>query len=715
MRNPVYILTVLAGLAVVCTSSLQAQTLRVQSGDHDGFTRLVLPIGSEREWDLTEQANDQWSLTLTPSVDGFDTSTAFDLIQRTRLSDLIATQTLSLNLACGCTVTTFRHDNRFLVIDITDPAPNTPETAADDPATAEREVAANALPDLADLLLSPGELPRVGLVEGSDSQRPDAPDVAAPNPRMAEAAEIMAEQLARAAASGLLDIAPLAISTGDTALGAPDFDQELLPAPQEIVIAAEAGTVPTKTASEWPEGALPIRAETAFDTVLHADVAIGPPRPEASCTNIPFSVADWSRGGGLYQDLGELRRNAYDERDDLATDATIRLAQHYLFYGFGAEARYWLDQIDTPPDALLHVAALVDGAENAAFSPVELTENCSDGELLWRYIAGAVPNALTTDATASIQRAYATLPPDLRDQVGPRLAIQLVADGYAGTARNIRDIINRGGRLDAVALRMLDLDLGISLDADPEHTRQELANVMRDDGTDPVAIFARALAFDRRIGVLPTQARLTTADALIRENGTGPETDDLWREALLGHAALGQVDEAIHRLGDPSRDAAARAEALTNLIAERVNVGDTAALLVLAYSYGRSWRPEGSAAGRIQVRAIAALREDGLFEAAQILRDVRRPLILPAPDDPPEGTANDATTAWREADWARLAETARGPHAAIATRISDLQTAPSGTTPPASPPDLNAMNATLEDSRELRATVLNLLAQPDLR
>lgn len=714
MRHLFTVFIIFVGLAFVCAGPLSAQTLRVQSGDHAGFTRLVIPIGAEREWDLTEQPDDQWRLTLTPPVDGFDTSTAFNLIQRDRLSGLITAETLSLNLACACEVTSFRHDTRFLVIDITDPDPDAPESADLDPTIAERAAAAGALPDLANLLRSPGDLPRVGLEEVVVPLLPNAPDTAAPNPRLAEAAEIMAEQLARAAASGLLDIAPRPPITLDARTDDRGMSPDHLPTHQEIVIVADVSPAPTKTAASWPSGALPIRAETAFDTILRSDVAIGPPRPEASCTNRPFNIADWSQGGGLYQNLGELRFNVYDERDDLITDSAIALAQHYLSYGFGAEARYWLEQIDNAPDALLHVAALVDGAETAPFIPVEFAENCSEGELLWRYMAGAVPDPLTGDDTAAIQRAYGTLPPELRDHMGPRLAVQLVEDGYAGTARNIRDILYRGGRLDTVALRMLDLDLGISLEVAPTHTRQELTDALRDDGADPVSVLTHALAFDRRVGALPTQARLTTADALIREVGSGSETDDLWRETLLGHAALGQVDDAINRLGNPARDAAARAEALTDLIAERVSVGDTAALLVLAHSYGRSWRPEGSAAGRIQVRAVAALREDGLFEAAQILRDVRRPLILPAPVAPPEEAVDDALIAWREADWPRLADTGRGTHAAIATRIVGLQADPPGALPPTAPPDLNVLSATLADSRELRTTILDLLAQPVL-
>lgn len=712
MRHIIVYIGLLTVLLFGAPAALQAQTIRVQSGDHPGFTRLVLPIGADREWTLEEQPEGGWRLALTPTVEGFDISNAFNLIQRTRLQDLVATQDLSLDLACACDVSSFRHDTRFLVIDIADPDPNAPPpedvaetSAAEGP---EATTAAEAIPNLVDLLRQPDNLPPVALPVPEIAPAPE-PDAAPPNPRLAEAAQIMAEQLARAAASGLLDVA-LRDPTE------PDDPEEVSADGVEDMPHDEAGQTtpnPHQNPIASPDGDLPIRAQTALDTSIPLDLPIGLPMEEASCNGAPFVAAEWSQGVGLYQELGALRRDLYDERDMLTVDGAVGIAQHYLFYGFGAEATYWLRQLPEPPETLLHVAALVDGAETAPFIPVETTEGCSDGELLWRYLAGAVNRDLGPDDTAAIQRAFGLLPPLLRDHMGPRLATKLMEDGHAGTARNVRDVLYRGGRIDAAELRLLDLELGFSPEVLPEQMQEELAEAMRDDGADPAAVLALALAFDRSMGTLPQPSRLTTADALMREVGNGPETDDLWRETLLGYAALGQIEEALNRLGDPARSDTTQEEALTDLIAERVAVDDTAALVVLAYTHGRTWRPEGSEAGRIQVRAVAALREEGLFEAAQILRDVRRPLILPTPEVDEEEVIDEAEVAWTERDWARLSQTTTGAHADVATRMAGLQ-GDRSPAPPDGPPDLNSMNDALNDSRALRAVVAELLAQPTL-
>ncbi|HID67950.1 MAG TPA: hypothetical protein EYP31_06770, partial [Roseibacterium sp.] len=275
--------TLAIGLAIAAAPPVHAQTIQVQSGDHVGFTRLVLSIGADREWALDQEADGQWILALSPTVDGFDTSTSFDLIQRARLADLTGGETLALDLACACDVSSFRHDGRYLVIDITDPDPNAPapEQIAQDHALSQREeeraAAAAALPNLANLLLSPGILPSVPAVESviEATHSPESQGADTPNPRLAEAAEIMAEQLARAAAAGLLDAAlnqpmtfgdpvdePVALPTSQEQAETP-LPGSSAPAPAPALEnegGDHATTAPHVTGTEYPTGPLPIRA-----------------------------------------------------------------------------------------------------------------------------------------------------------------------------------------------------------------------------------------------------------------------------------------------------------------------------------------------------------------------------------------------------------------------------------------------------------------------
>ncbi|MBF9042652.1 hypothetical protein HKCCE4037_04900 [Rhodobacterales bacterium HKCCE4037] len=721
----------LAVALVLTAGAASAQTARVQSGDHAGFTRLVIPLGADREWELTQSGNRRWELAVDPAIDGFDISRAFDLIQRSRLAELEAGDTLTLSLACDCRIDSFRYQDRFVVIDIADPDPDAELVAVDpdaDPRSEDRERAAEALPDLASLLTSPNQLPTLPLlavpqhpdpVEGAMPHPEGTPDgdeagqaEDAPNPRLAEAAEIMAEQLARAAASGLLDPALDQPQTFADPVSARDT-------PGDVESEPDLGDAPdTQNPHPAPHhprpedislpDEFPIRTQTALDPGIGFEAALPPAEDSAGCGAEPFDPGAWAEGVGFEQELGTLRLALYDDRDVLIEHGARDLALYYLYYGFGAEARYWLNQLQEPPDDLLAVSAIVDGTEVAGFEPITSPAECSDGELLWRYIGGSVAVDLNSVDLAAIQRAYVNLPIPLRDLLGPRLARALHADRHGPAARNVRDVLERGGRIPEAELDLLDFDLGLTPSGSEDDTRGALSDLLTNDGADPAHTMARALAFDRETGLLPTFDRLTAAEALLREYGDGPATDMLWQEVLLGHAALGEVETAISMLGDPARDGPVRETALTELIANRVRAADTAALLILAYSFGENWRPEGSDAGRTQVSAIAILREEGLYEAAQILRDVRRPLILPARAEE-ETEPDPLVVAWETSDWERLAELAEGPHAAIATRMSSRPDADSPQEPFG---DLATLSAAVSDSRDLRQAIGALLADP---
>lgn len=700
-----------------------SQTIRVQSGDHPTFTRLVLQIGTDRDWDVQQNNAEQWQVTLSPDVEAFDTSRSFDLIQRTRLQDLSGDGALVLDLACSCGVTASRYDGQYLVIDIADPDPDVAQSVTEavdrrlaEAAEAARNAAAS-LPDLASLLTSPSSLPEIAGARAVDPIIPvedDIDDTApadAPNPRLAEAAEIMAEQLARAAASGLLDTSldqPFSIADPvDEPVALAEAAAEVPEQPQPGPVEEESESEPA-TSDE-----VPVRAETAFDDTIQLQLTVLNPRIPGACRGDAFDARDWASGVGFDQGLGALRTELFNDRDVLTEDGAMALVRHYLHFGFGAEARFWLEQLPDPPAHYLHVSALVDGADAAPFPSVETPSLCSQGELLWRYLGGAVIGDLLDENVAAIQRAFMDLPPGLRDNVGPRLAARLIDDGHTPAAINVRDALHRGGRIDGGLLTALDLSLGMEPENGTNATRAALAEALRDDGANPVILMTEALAFDRRTGTLPSPSRITAAEALIREVGTGTETDRLWQEILLAHAAIGDIDQALVMLGDTVRGPAARAAALSELIQERVSVGDTAALVILAYTYGRQWRPEGSADGRAQVQAIAALRAEGLYEAANILRDVRRPLILPAPDAPPPTSRDEATDAWEARDWTRLMSVSTGPHAEIAARMTELgDPQDAASSEPLFAPDLDALSDTLVDSRALRDAVAALLDQP---
>ncbi|MHA7887299.1 hypothetical protein [Roseicyclus sp.] len=748
MRLAAAFLAVLIGLRAMVAD---AQTLTVRAGEHAGFSRLVLDIGADRDWRLDGEGEAR-RLTLSPPVDGFETGDVFRLVPRTRLAALEGGDALDLRLGCDCPVEVTRYEGRYLVIDIhdpgyrpaSDPGP-VPEDAAaasdDDPdadaveAGLDRAAAAGAggvagaaasagnaagLPDMTRLLAGPSLGPDLGPAAAA------SPMSAAGGIDLETAAQIMAEQLARAAASGLLDSAPLRPFT--------DADPAAASAPAEPVAPPpDAGLTGP---GSGPAADLPLRAETAFDAALHRTQAAEPRQPRLTCPDTVLPIAAWSASDRFDDGLGQLRLALYDARDVLQRDAVLALARHYLRFGFGAEAADWLDRIPAPPAELQRIAALVDGRPAPVPAPMGAAQDalliCSDEDLVWHVLGGTLgsatqpglqpggqfggqpggqPAALTEELAGRLQRATAALPDALRDQVAPRVARRLQAEGHPNPARNLRDLLHRAGTLPETALLQLDIDLGL-VPGGADATRQALALALRDDGGDPLTAMAQAMGFDRGLGLAIPPERVEAAEALLRETAGTAEAAPLWHETVLALGAARDLPRLIALLDRADLPEPARMATLTALFADRAAARDTATLYVLARLFGAGWTAEGSEAGRARVAAIAELRAAGLAGAADALRAGQRMLILPARPAAPAPEDDPLRSGWQGGDWPRIARDALPPHAEIADRMAGLPAASAVDRPPGSPPVLSALAARIDDSRRLRAEVAALLDNP---
>lgn len=690
-------------------STTLAQTVTVQSGEHAGFTRLVLDIGATRDWRLDAQG-DRVRLVLDPPVDGFDITRVFDMIPQTRLAALAVDDGLELTLACECVVVPERFRDRYLVLDIR-AGQRPPAPVAADETPAQRPLA-QQLPDMTRILLeSRGSVAQPVLSEPLGAEPLAAASLT--DVDLQAAARIMAEQLARASAAGLLD----------AAAGRPMSDADPLPAtvvpptaspppPPEPDPASQAAR-PILIAPPVPS--VPIRAETAFDMAVPRVVAAVPSDVVGRCVGEAINIADWAMGATIQSGLGALRLALYDPRDQLQPEAVLALARHYLAFGFGAEAAFWLNQINNPPKTLLALSALVDEGPGPQFPPEPEFLGCSDSELLWRYLDGALISAdLTLEEAGRLQRATVALPQALFDQIAPRVARALHADGFDNEARNLRDLLWRGGRIPSGALLWLDRDLGLSL-TDDATAQTVLATALRDSAGDPVTAMAHAMAFDRDRGAPMNGERLDAAEALLREYGIGQITADLWQEIVLAQARRGDLDRLLGLLAERDIADATWNDTVTLLLADRLAAQDTATVFLVARLFGTRWQAEGSTAGRVQVAAIAYLREAGLGHAADDLRSGQRLLILPAPlTDAANSTQDDNADlrrAWQGGDWRRVAESASGAHRDIAARM--LATAPDNATtsnPDALVRDLGRLADHVADSQALRAEIAALLA-----
>lgn len=702
-----------AGLCAMALAVVPAmgmtQTVTVQSGEHVGFTRLALDIGPQRDWRL-ERLADRLDgraavrLVLDPPVDGFNISGAFDLIPRTRLAELVVGDGLDMVLACACRIDAERFRDRYLVLDIRPGELDLPPVAPRGNASA-RET--GLLPDTARLLLEarsdrfPTD-PEPPVVSDAGSPTVPPPAVAID---LEQAGQIMAEQLARAAAAGLLE----------ASAGRPlsDADPITSDPPRSPPVEENTDASLSDMAAPVFPPQLPLRAETALDLSVPRRISAVPPRDPRGCTGAALPLADWAMGDVVQDGLGALRLGLFDERDQVQRAGVLNIARHYLSFGFGAEAGFWLAQIAAPPADLMALARMFDDQPGPHFPREQDPLSCSDDELLWRYLDGSVtPVDITSQEAGRLQRAMVALPVGLFDQIAPRMVGALQEGGFVNEARNLRDLLWRSGRFSQAVLLRLDRDLGLPL-GDSLATRDALAIALRDAGGAPVSALVHAMAFDRETGLPVNLLHLDAAEALLRENGITAGTADLWQEVMLAHAAIGDLERVLALLAADTIAPADRDSALTHLFAAALARQDTAAIFLLARVFGADWRAEGSEAGRVRVAAIAKLRAAGLPQAAEALQLGQRVLILPARPMAEAAPDDDLSIAWHNGDWSRLDDLTVGTHRAIALRmVNGMGDSTQGADPDQLVRDLPRLAEQLADSRVLRDEITALLAAP---
>ena len=112
----------IAATALAAGSSAQAETIVARSGEHDGFSRLVMRLPDGAQWTLNQSGRTA-SLKINSSTAVFDTSRVWDLIPRDRLQRLTQSgpgQPLRMELGCECEIQSYLQSDGYLVVDITD-------------------------------------------------------------------------------------------------------------------------------------------------------------------------------------------------------------------------------------------------------------------------------------------------------------------------------------------------------------------------------------------------------------------------------------------------------------------------------------------------------------------------------------------------------------------------------------------------------------------
>ena len=646
-------------ILVLMATPLGAQTVRVTTGEHESFTRLVLSIPPGADWEFGT-TDDGYAFRLPGRAPSWDIGSVFDRIPRDRLASIAVGpegESLRLVLGCTCHAMPFEFRPGVIVIDLRNGLPpagsaferrleiagSEPELAAPSLRPRPRPGAAPAF-DWVRLSLDPPAgttLPR-----GPESMLPSLPDPAL----QAMQAELL-KGFARAASEGLID--PVSRP----------------PAP---------GTPPTRPSPAPPT--LRIGAPLDARTGLSPPVDLSASGAICPAEDI-LGLERWGEAAPVSVQFAGAMTNLVGEFDQPTNEAVTKAVRFHLFIGFGAEARALLAAfpVDHPDRPFwLSLGRILDGDPDPQ-GPFRGLAGCDGPAALWATLAD--PSLAGDEVNKNaLLRAFSSLPPHLRRHLGPSLIDRFLQADDRATASALNDMLQRLPGLPDARQRISAARIADSLGSGAQ-AQTMLDEVLADPGpAQAEALIALVdLHLEDRRPLPPTVA--DSIGSFLSQSSAPEDATPLARAHVLALALSDQFDKAFAGLS-----AAPEAQGeLWSLLAN----GPDDAILLHAMGADATPLPE-------TIRSQIAERLMTLGFPREAARWSSRPVPAPNGQDAPYRQAILARS------WAALGPDAPESWRQLAAKLDPTE-APPG-------PPLARGRSLADESAETRAAVESLLA-----
>ncbi|MBM1308787.1 hypothetical protein JQT66_01255 [Sulfitobacter mediterraneus] len=600
--------------------SAAAQPITVQSGDHRGFTRLVFSLPNGTDWQVSHQGSSV-NLTYKKFDQGFDLSRVFDPISRDRISSITSLENqVSLTLACECRVSAFLERNRYVVIDVA-----SPNVQLQTPLIARSKEAVN-LPlakaePKEDPILNPLPFPTT-LQRGKTRARTTRvlPGSSFPvhlprgNLSKAEQAvlddvqERLAKEVGIAATRGMLTANPTARRPRQ------------IPGLDPIEVPEMVDSEPM--AQDAPNGLVNNMRITSSMDLPGRKTSTGSAQSISGliCPGDELlDFADWNNDLPISEQIGTLRQRLYGEFDKLDHQVALNLAKLYLYFGFGAEAKHLLTQLEIPrkeTELLISIAEIIDFGQTVTETNISEMIDCSTDVALWAILAK--PNL---DVSGEIDPdpallALNKLPEHLRSFLAPMLSQRLRSHGDADAAATALRNLERLPQTLPAAAQLAKAEIAIA-EGEVSSGTSQLAQVIEGNTeSSPEALIALVEAkLDQGLAIAPETAELVQAFAEELQNTSlGPKLRRTHVLALIRSGQFDAAQSAIAELGGGSEkgsETKLRALFLTELTTAAEDV------VFLDHFFAHAREDTNELASKEKTRLAARLMDLGFAEAAQ--------------------------------------------------------------------------------------------------
>jgi len=501
-----------------------AQPLRVQTGEHERFTRVVVRLPAGADWQFGRTGNG-YALRL-PVTDGYDLSSFFNRIPRTRIgavSQNASRGDLLLELACDCRADVEVFDRAYLVIDISNGAPDADsvyeqlifanENVARQWPTATAEKTSALLPVI---------LPQISRAAYDDRLMFLGRDAAPPLPRPVQdellALEaLVADGLGRGMSSGLLE---------------PRLTPAETPRPilDDIPLAS------------WPG----LTVSTGVDSLASSGDDQQPMTADGKpcVADAILDMASWSDDRPFTHQIGDLRSSIMHEFDRVDPQAAEKLAQLYLYFGFGHEAiqTLALDGVTSNERAHLRILAQIIDDRPVSFPDAQRQLTCPSRIALWAFLSVEDDRSGRRADPTAVLAAFKEISAPLQAQLGPRLAERFVANGNDDAAFQVlaaARTLNPDAIETRLAVAMLEQQNG-----DDTAALNVLASLAEDDVRVTPQAMTRLLTESIRHNRPVADSEMITADALRFEQARTPDAVELAEAQVHAHLVAGVFDKA---------------------------------------------------------------------------------------------------------------------------------------------------------------------------
>jgi hypothetical protein len=511
-------------ILVWLASPAWGQTIAVESGEHEGYSRLVLPLPEGAEWQMGRSAGG-YELALTGNDLRFDVSRVFDLIPKTRLTGIFAdpvTGHLRMAISCLCHALPFQLDARTLVIDLRDgPAPpgSSFELALDGSKPAPLLAAVSQRPRARPAVSDEGgqgydwlALPKPPAVSVPGPDATTGP-MGARNPDFGPLRETLIRQLSRGAADGVIQLA------------LPEAHGDAPPAP---------------TAAQ-------MRVTTLPGSAVHGERSpAGALQPDGvpCLSDIALDLAAWGDDSDVATQIAKRRQalvGEFDKPDQAVVAAFVRLQ---LYLGFGAEAEQTIAAFsvsDADVGAWISLARIMDGRTPGENSFAGMA-GCDTAASLWAVLSAADDVPIGDFNVAAVKRAFSALPAHLRLQLAPKLSERALAIGQDELAFSVTQAARRSATItDAGAEALLQARMDMA-DGHLAEVSTAMEALLAAGG--PSSAEALILLVDARVALAePLAPEIPdVAAAMLREHAGTELEPDLRQAWHLSMAAAGDFD-----------------------------------------------------------------------------------------------------------------------------------------------------------------------------